>query len=55
MSVKLFKNALFFTAQPEELDAASLLKQDYSDPSAVANRFRRMRRRSRRKASLRGR
>ncbi|SPO24538.1 related to amidohydrolase family protein [Ustilago trichophora] len=39
MAVKLFKNALFFTAQAQELDAASLLKQDYTDASAVANRF----------------
>lgn len=39
MAPKLFKNALFFTAQAKELSAASLHKQDYTDPSAIANRF----------------
>jgi predicted amidohydrolase YtcJ len=39
MTVKLFKNALFFTAQAEELAPASLLKQDYSDASAIKDRF----------------
>lgn len=39
MSTQLLKNALFFTAQAKELDAASLREQDYSDPSAIANRF----------------
>lgn len=39
MAVTLFKNALFFTAQAEELEPASLLKQDYTDSHAIANRF----------------
>ncbi|KAJ9479467.1 Amidohydro_3 domain-containing protein [Pseudozyma hubeiensis] len=39
MTVKLFHNALFFTAQAQELDAASLLKQDYSDSAAIPSRF----------------
>ena len=39
MAAKLFKNALFFTAQAEELEPASLLKQDYTDSAAIANRF----------------
>lgn len=39
MAVKLFKNAIFFTAQAQELEAASLLKQDYTDPAALTNRF----------------
>lgn len=39
MAVKLFRNALFFTAQAEELEASSLQKQDYTDPEAIVNRF----------------
>ncbi|SPC65920.1 related to metal-dependent hydrolase with the TIM-barrel fold [Ustilago sp. UG-2017b] len=39
MTVKLVKNALFFRAQAEELDAASLHKQDSTDTSALPNRF----------------
>ncbi|SJX63245.1 uncharacterized protein SRS1_14069 [Sporisorium reilianum f. sp. reilianum] len=39
MTTKLFKNALFFTAQAQELEPASLLKQNYIDADAIANRF----------------